>query len=154
MLQQYVNLTQLKMHTRVTTTSLSQYVQWLVNDTTDMLLLATFTIIPSPFLLLHLHYHHTCACYLYHTCTRICMFMCPPLGRRPHWSTTGGPPTSDNGHQWSPYQAIPTTCTIQWSPYQTTPTGCNIQPMVNISHIAIPLPQGFPDPWGVVRTCG
>ena len=80
-----------------------------------MLLLATFTIIPSPFILLHLHHHHTCACYLYHTCTRICMFMCQPLGRRPHWSTTGGPPTSDNGHQWSPYQAIPTTCTIQWS---------------------------------------
>ena len=24
----------------------------------------------------------------------------------PHWSTTGGPPTSVNGHQWSPYQTI------------------------------------------------
>ena len=36
------------------------------------------------------------------------MFTRQPLGVSgcPHWSTTGGPPTSVNGHQWSPYQTI------------------------------------------------
>ena len=109
-------------------------------------------------------------CYLYYTCTR--MFMCRRLGC-PHWSTTGGPTTSDNGHQWqwspyqtiptiysmqwSPHQTIPTICSMQWSPYQTIPTICSIQcivriAMVTIAHFNSP-PWGFPGSLGCMALC-